>query len=74
MAMQADKLLAPEFQPVIEDLIRQLPKDRQILLYSATFPVGVKVFKDKFLKKPYIINLMEQLTLKGLTQVCLSTA
>ncbi|KAK9809627.1 hypothetical protein WJX73_008779 [Symbiochloris irregularis] len=65
---EADKLLSPEFQPVIEDLIRQLPKDRQILLYSATFPVGVKQFKDKFLKKPYIINLMEQLTLKGLTQ------
>lgn len=29
----------------------------------------VKQFKDKFLKKPYIINLMEELTLKGLTQV-----
>ena len=36
---------------------------------SATFPVTVKQFKDKFLRKPYIINLMEELTLKGVTQV-----
>ena len=67
--MQADKLLSPEFQPIIEQLIAFLPHDRQISLYSATFPVTVKQFKEKFLKKPYIINLMEELTLKGITQV-----
>lgn len=66
---QADKLLSPEFEPVIADLIGSLPKERQIMLYSATFPVMVKQFKDRYLKKPYIINLMEELTLKGLTQV-----
>ena len=120
---QADKLLSPEFQPVVEQLISFLPQNRQICLYrcatvrqlvpgwacahgagdamswgegcscwrcllciavgltrlfpppsllppcSATFPVTVKQFKDKFLRKPYIINLMEELTLKGVTQV-----
>eukprot|EP00890_Picochlorum_soloecismus_P002743 jgi/Picsp_1/346/NSC_00345-R1_atp-dependent rna helicase dhh1 len=65
---EADKLLSPEFQPVIEQLISFLPPTRQICLYSATFPVTVKQFKEKFLKKPYIINLMEELTLKGITQ------
>ena len=65
---QADKLLSQEFQPVIEQLIGFMPPDRQILLYSATFPVTVKHFKEKFLKKPYIVNLMEELTLKGITQ------
>lgn len=65
---EADKLLSPEFQPVIEQLIAFLPPTRQICLYSATFPVTVKQFKEKFLKKPYIINLMEELTLKGITQ------
>lgn len=67
--MQADKLLSPEFQPIIEQLINFCSPDRQICLYSATFPVTVKQFKEKFLKKPYIINLMEELTLKGVTQV-----
>ncbi len=66
---QADKLLSPEFQPIIEQLIGFLHPQRQIMLYSATFPVTVKNFKEKFLKKPYIINLMEELTLKGITQV-----
>jgi hypothetical protein len=66
---QADKLLSPEFQPVIEQLIAHVKPDRQIMLYSATFPVTVKQFKDKFLNKPYIVNLMEELTLKGITQV-----
>lgn len=65
---EADKLLSPEFQPVIERLLSFLPPTRQICLYSATFPVTVKQFKEKFLKKPYIINLMEELTLKGITQ------
>ncbi|KAL4445865.1 hypothetical protein ABPG77_009064 [Micractinium sp. CCAP 211/92] len=65
---EADKLLSPEFQPVVEQLIAFLPQNRQICLYSATFPVTVKQFKDKFLRKPYIINLMEELTLKGVSQ------
>ena len=65
---EADKLLSPEFQPVISQLIGFLPKNRQILLYSATFPVTVKDFKEKYLRKPYVINLMEELTLKGITQ------
>jgi ATP-dependent RNA helicase DDX6/DHH1 len=65
---EADKLLSPEFQPVIEQLIAHVKADRQIMLYSATFPVTVKQFKDKFLNKPYIVNLMEELTLKGITQ------
>jgi hypothetical protein len=65
---QADKLLSPEFQPLIEQLISFLPEDRQIMLFSATFPVTVKQFKEKFLRKPYIINLMDELTLKGVTQ------
>ncbi len=69
MAAQADKLLSPEFQPVIEQLIAHVKPDRQIMLYSATFPVTVKQFKDRFLNKPYIVNLMEELTLKGITQV-----
>ncbi|GJN26900.1 hypothetical protein PR202_gb14867 [Eleusine coracana subsp. coracana] len=65
---EADKLLSPEFQPSIEQLIRYLPSNRQILMFSATFPVTVKEFKDKYLPKPYVINLMDELTLKGITQ------
>jgi ATP-dependent RNA helicase DDX6/DHH1 len=65
---EADKLLSPEFQPIIEQLITHLPVGRQILLYSATFPITVKEFKEQYLNKPYEINLMDELTLKGVTQ------
>lgn len=65
---EADKLLSPEFQPIVEDIIRLIPRQRQILMYSATFPMIVKEFKDKHLNKPYEINLMDELTLKGVTQ------
>ena len=67
---QADKLLSQEFQPIVEQLIGFLAPERQIMLYSATFPVTVKQFKERFLKKAHIINLMADLTLKGITQVC----
>ena len=40
----------------------------QILLYSATFPLSVQKFMNSHLQKPYEINLMEELTLKGVTQ------
>ncbi|KAG2178406.1 hypothetical protein INT44_001558 [Umbelopsis vinacea] len=65
---EADKLLSPEFSPIVEQLISYFPKDRQIMLFSATFPMIVKSFKDKFLVKPYEINLMDELTLRGVTQ------
>jgi ATP-dependent RNA helicase DDX6/DHH1 len=65
---EADKLLSPEFTPVIEQLLGFHPKDRQVMLFSATFPIMVKTFKDKHMKDPYEINLMDELTLRGITQ------
>ncbi|KAL9114161.1 MAG: hypothetical protein Q9227_001933 [Pyrenula ochraceoflavens] len=49
---EADKLLSPEFTPVVEQLLNFHPKDRQ----------------DKHMRNPYEINLMDELTLRGITQ------
>jgi ATP-dependent RNA helicase DDX6/DHH1 len=69
---EADKLLSAEFQVVIEDLLaNDLPRDaarRQVLLFSATFPESVIAFRDKYMPHAYEINLMEELTLKGVSQ------
>ena len=65
---EADKLLSPEFQPVVEELLKFLPKTRQILMYSATFPATILDFKTRYLADAKEINLMEELTLKGVTQ------
>jgi ATP-dependent RNA helicase DDX6/DHH1 len=65
---EADKLLSPEMEPLTVDLINKCAPDRQLMLFSATFPVSVKDFKEKHVPNPYEINLMEELTLKGVTQ------
>lgn len=77
---EADKLLSQDFVQMMEDIISTLPRNRQILLYSATFPLSVQKFmmmqdclaervpNNSHLQKPYEINLMEELTLKGVTQ------
>lgn len=41
---EADKLLSQDFQGMLDHVISRLPKERQILLYSATFPLTVKNF------------------------------
>lgn len=66
---EADKLLSQEFTVVVEQLLRNhLPSNRQICLFSATFPFALKGFRDKWQKKPFEINLMDELTLRGITQ------
>jgi len=65
---EADKLLSQDFNHLLDDVIRHLPQDRQIMLYSATFPLTVDDFIKKHMRNPYEINLMEELTLKGITQ------
>ena len=65
---EADKLLSQDFTQMLDNVISFLPHDRQILLFSATFPVTVREFMQKHLKTPMEINLMEELTLKGVTQ------
>lgn len=66
--LQADKLLSQDFKGILDRIISFLPKQRQILLYSATFPMTVEAFIRKHMEKPYEINLMEELTLLGVTQ------
>jgi ATP-dependent RNA helicase DDX6/DHH1 len=65
---EADKLLDEEFVPLVDQLISYTPKERQMLLFSATFPIAVKNFKDRWLEDAHEINLMSELTLEGVTQ------
>merc|ERR1719220_3114098 len=53
---------------MLDRLIGHLPQARQVLLYSATFPLTVEHFMKEHMKNPHEINLMEELTLKGVTQ------
>jgi ATP-dependent RNA helicase DDX6/DHH1 len=64
---EADKLVSEDFQPIVLRFLSQLPEHPRFVLMSATFPTSV----GNFLKKiPDVIkiNLMKELTLKGITQ------
>ena len=65
---EADKLLSSDFLPLCEDIVKFLPKTCQKMLFSATFPNTVAAFRDRCMNDPFEINLMEELTLKGITQ------
>lgn len=62
---------------MLEQLVSHCSRKRQICLFSATFPVTVKDFKDRHISNPYEINLMDELTLKVrlvMNRVCVSFA
>ena len=65
---EADKLLSPEYEEPVDKLLKLVHPEKQILLFSATFPATVKEFSNKHLKRGYEINLMDDLTLRGVTQ------
>jgi len=65
---EADKLLSEDFLPLCESLLKLVQPNCQKLLLSATFPLSVKTFKDRHMEGASVVNLMEELTLKGLTQ------
>lgn len=66
---EADKLLSDNFQGVMADLLEYIPNDRQMLLFSATYPESVRDFQRTYMHpRAHLINKMEELTLKGITQ------
>ncbi|KAH3672181.1 hypothetical protein WICMUC_004410 [Wickerhamomyces mucosus] len=64
---EADKMLSQEFKNIAQQILAFLPKKHQSLLFSATFPLTIQEFIAKNLKNPYEINLMDELTLRGIT-------
>jgi ATP-dependent RNA helicase DDX6/DHH1 len=65
---EADKLLSQDFKGILDRIIAHMPRERQIMLFSATFPQSVESFMGKHMKNPYQVNVMEELTLLGVTQ------
>jgi ATP-independent RNA helicase DbpA len=49
---EADRMLDMGFYDSIADIIGQTPARRQTLLFSATYPVGIKQLSSKFMRDP----------------------
>ena len=48
---EADKLLSQDFKGMLDRLLSHLPSTRQVLLYSATFPLTVEHFMVNYCSK-----------------------
>lgn len=59
---EADKMMDMGFAPQIREILEKIPRKRQNMLFSATFPEKVQYFADEFLEFPQRIEVTPQST------------
>lgn len=59
---EADKMMDMGFSPQIREILEKIPRKRQNLLFSATFPKKVEAIADEFLEFPTKIEVTPQST------------
>lgn len=65
---EADRMLDMGFYDDIMKIIRQLPTDRQTLLFSATMPPKIRTLADRILRAPVEVKLAISKPAAGITQ------
>lgn len=54
---EADKMLEMGFEDEISAIISELPRDRQTVLFSATFPEGIELLSQRYQKNPVKVKV-----------------
>lgn len=54
---EADEMLNMGFREDIENILKEVPEDRQTLLFSATMPKAIQELARRFMKSPELIRI-----------------
>ncbi len=66
---EADEMLNMGFKEDIEEILKDVPEERQVVLFSATISKGIKAITKEFLKKPVNVEInRDKVTLESITQ------
>lgn len=67
---EADEMLSMGFREDIETILKDVPEERQIVLFSATMPDPILEITESYLSEPHIIEInREQVTLENIRQL-----
>ncbi|MCD6046793.1 MAG: dbpA [Gammaproteobacteria bacterium] len=66
---EADRMLDMGFFDAISDIIKLCPKQRQTLLFSATYPAGIKKLASEFMQNPQRVIAEETHTELNIEQI-----
>lgn len=66
---EADEMLKMGFQEALETILKNIPSERQTVLFSATLPFSIKKIASKYQKDPKILKVkQDQLAVKAIEQ------
>ena len=66
---EADRMLDMGFFEDIAKVVRQCPKDRQTLLFSATYPEGIAKLAAQFMREPQTVKVQAQHDAQKIKQI-----
>ena len=66
---EADRMLDMGFFDDIAKVARQCPKDRQTLLFSATYPEGIAKLASQFMREPQTVKVQAQHDAQKIKQI-----
>lgn len=71
---EADHMFDKGFLPDIRRIIRQLPKERQSLVFSATMPKEIRLLAEKILQNPATVQINHTLPVQTISHVLFQVA
>lgn len=65
---EADRMLEMGFQASLDNIISQIPSDRQTLLFSATYPKQIQAIANKIMRTPEMVAAESEHTSQTIAQ------